>query len=185
MMGSNDKPQNQLFYSFNLEDVVPEDHLLRHIDRFLDLGELRQHLAPYYSHTGRPSIDPELMIRMLIDGLLLRHSLGAAAVRGGAFEPGVSLVLSARASTDAVPDHSTFSKNRHGRFRESEAFRHVFERVLRRCMERGSGRWRRLCDRCQCGEGRCQAGRTSTRMTYDWKGRRSERAVRVRVSGSG
>ena len=60
MMGSNNKSQDEFFYSFNLEDVVPEDHLLRSIDRFLDLSDLREHLAPFYSHTGRPSIDPEL-----------------------------------------------------------------------------------------------------------------------------
>lgn len=58
MMDSNDKPQEELFYAFNLEDMVSEDHLLRHIDRFLDFSELREHLAPYYSHTGRPSFDP-------------------------------------------------------------------------------------------------------------------------------
>jgi transposase len=57
--------QDQLFYAFNLDDHVPRDHLLRGVDRFLDLGQLRQHLSPFYSHTGRPSIDPELMIRML------------------------------------------------------------------------------------------------------------------------
>ena len=71
MMGSNDKPQGQFFYSFKLDEVVPQDHLLRKIDRFLDLSDLRQHLAPYYSHTGRPSIDPELMIRMLMIGYCL------------------------------------------------------------------------------------------------------------------
>jgi len=71
MMGSNEKPQSQLFYSFNLEELVPEDHLLRHIDRFLDFSDLRDHLARYYSHTGRPSVDPELMIRMLLIGYCL------------------------------------------------------------------------------------------------------------------
>jgi transposase len=71
MMGSNDKPQNQLFYSFNLDEVVPEDHLLRHIDRFLDFSDLRQHLAAYYSHTGGPGAhDPDAP-----DWVLLRDSL--------------------------------------------------------------------------------------------------------------
>jgi transposase len=68
MMGSNDKPQDELFYAFNLDEIVPQDHLLRDIDRVLDLSNLREHLAPYYSHTGRPSVDPELMIRMLLIG---------------------------------------------------------------------------------------------------------------------
>jgi transposase len=136
MMGSNDKPQEELFYSFNLDDVVPEDHLLREIDQFLDFSELREHLAPYYSHTGRPSIDPELMIRMLLIG----YCLGIRSERQLCME--VKLNLAYRwfcklSISDPVPDHSTFSKNRHGRFRESEAFRHVFEQVLQRCIEAG------------------------------------------------
>lgn len=136
MMGSNDKPQNQLFYSFNLDEVVPEDHLLRHIDRFLDFSDLRQHLAAYYSHTGRPSVDPELMIRMLLIG----YCLGIRSERQLCEE--VKLNLAYRwfcrlSITDPVPDHSTFSKNRHGRFRQSEAFRYVFEQVLERCIEAG------------------------------------------------
>jgi hypothetical protein len=66
MMGRQDKGQDQLFYQFNLDELVPQDHLLRHIDRVLDLSGLREHLAPYYSTMGRPSVDPELMIRMLL-----------------------------------------------------------------------------------------------------------------------
>src|SRR6202521_708056 len=68
MMGQRTGGQKPLFYSFKLDDHVPGDHLLRGIDRCLDLGELRRHLIPFYSHTGRPSIDPELMVRMLIVG---------------------------------------------------------------------------------------------------------------------
>ena len=136
MMGSNDKSQDEFFYSFNLEEVVPEDHLLRSIDRFLDLSDLREHLAPYYSHTGRPSIDPELMIRMLIIG----YCLGIRSERRLCEE--VKLNLAYRwfcrlSISDAVPDHSTFSKNRHGRFREAEAFRFVFEQVLKSCIDEG------------------------------------------------
>ena len=134
MMGSNEKPQSQLFYSFNLEELVPEDHLLRHIDRFLDFSDLRDHLAPYYSHTGRPSVDPELMIRMLLIG----YCLGIRSERQLCEEVRLNLAYRwfCRLSIeDKVPDHSTFSKNRHGRFRESEAFRYVFEQVLARCIE--------------------------------------------------
>ena len=68
MMGRQSGGQKKLFYSFNLDDHIPSDHLLRGIDQFLDLSELHQHLAPFYSHTGRPSIDPQLLIRMLIVG---------------------------------------------------------------------------------------------------------------------
>jgi transposase len=136
MMGSNDKPQEELFYAFNLDEIVPQDHLLRDIDRVLDLSKLREHLAPYYSHTGRPSIDPELMIRMLLIG----YCCGIRSERQLCYE--VTMNLAYRwfcklSITDTVPDHSTFSKNRHGRFRESEAFRFVFEQVLQRCMDEG------------------------------------------------
>src|ERR1700683_3682128 len=68
MMGEHSGNQDRLFYSFNLDEHVPADHLLRGIDRFLDLADLRQHLAPFYSHTGRPSVDPDLMVRMLLVG---------------------------------------------------------------------------------------------------------------------
>lgn len=135
MMGQTAN-QDQLFYAFNLEDHIPRDHLLRGINRFLDLSTLRQHLAPFYSHTGRPSIDPELMIRMLVIG----YCFGIRSERRLCEE--VHLNLAYRwfcqlGLEDKIPDHSTFSKNRHGRFRESETFRHVFETVLRRCMTEG------------------------------------------------
>jgi transposase len=135
MMGQTAN-QDQLFYAFNLEDHIPCDHLLRGINRFLDLSTLRQHLAPFYSHTGRPSIDPELMIRMLVIG----YCFGIRSERRLCEE--VHLNLAYRwfcqlGLEDKIPDHSTFSKNRHGRFRESETFRHVFETVLRRCMTEG------------------------------------------------
>jgi transposase len=68
MLGQHGGDQRPLFYSFNLDDHIPADHLLRGIDRFLDLQSLRQHLAPFYRHTGRPSVDPELMIRILLVG---------------------------------------------------------------------------------------------------------------------
>jgi transposase len=125
-----------LFYAFNLDEIVPQDHLLRDIDRVLDLSNLREHLAPYYSHTGRPSVDPELMIRMLLIG----YCCGIRSERQLCYE--VTMNLAYRwfchlSITDKVPDHSTFSKNRHGRFREAEAFRFVFEQVLTRCMDEG------------------------------------------------
>ena len=136
MMGISDTPQKPFFYAFNLDAVVPQDHLLRSIDRFLDLSDLRHHLAPYYSHTGRPSVDPELMIRMLLIG----YCLGIRSERRLCEE--VKLNLAYRwfcrlSIEDKVPDHSTFSKNRHGRFREAEAFRFVFEQVLERCINAG------------------------------------------------
>jgi len=94
MMGQQSGGQKRLFYSFNLDDHVPSDHLLRGIDQFLDLGDLRQHLAPFYSHTGRPSIDPKLLIRMLIVG----YCFGIRSERRLCEEvhlTGISLVLPA------------------------------------------------------------------------------------------
>lgn len=136
MMGRSPSDQGKLFYAFDLDTVVPTDHLLRGIDTVLDLSDLRRHLASFYSHTGRPSTDPELMMRMLIVG----YSFGIRSERRLCEE--VRLNLSYRwfcrlGLEDAVPDHSTFSKNRHGRFRDSDLFRHVFESVLRRCMKEG------------------------------------------------
>ena len=136
MMGQRVGSQDRLFYSFNLEHHIPQNHLLRGIDRNLDLKDLRGHLAEYYSHTGRPSIDPELMIRMLLVG----YCFGIRSERRLCEE--VHLNLAYRwfcrlGLEDEVPDHSTFSKNRHGRFRASEVFRWVFETVVRQCMASG------------------------------------------------
>jgi transposase len=136
MMGRLCGDQAQLFYAFRLEDRIPPSHLLRRIEAVLDLGHLHQLLGPYYSPIGRPSIDPELMIRMLIVG----YCFGIRSERRLCEE--VSLNLAYRwfcrlGLEDEVPDHSTFGKNRHGRFRESDLFRHVFETVLRRCMDSG------------------------------------------------
>ena len=136
MMGQLPPDQNALFYDFCLEKYVPDDHLLRQIDRFLDLGPLRAHLALFYSHTGRPSVAPELMIRMLIIG----YCFGIRSERRLCEE--VHLNLAYRwfcrlGLEDDVPNHSTFSKNRHGRFRDSDTFRFVFEDVVRRCMTEG------------------------------------------------
>ena len=134
MMGDRLVMQESLFYQFRLDDYVPADHLLRAIDCFLDLGGLRRHLAPFYSTTGRPSIDPELMIRMLLVG----YCFGIRSERRLCEEVHLNLAYRwfCRLGLDGqVPDHSTFSKNRHGRFRDSDAFRQVFETVVDRCIE--------------------------------------------------
>ena len=109
---------------------------MRSIGRHLDLDDVRQALKPFYSSTGRPSIDPELMIRMLIAG----YCMGIRSERRLCEE--VHLNLAYRwfcrlGLDDKVPDHSTFSKNRHGRFRESNVFRHLFETIVARCMAEG------------------------------------------------
>jgi len=136
MMGSRQVAQGALFYEFSIDEHVPTDHLLRSIDRFVDLEDLRRHLAPFYSSSGRPSVDPELMVRMLIVG----YAFGIRSERRLCEE--VHLNLAYRwfcrlDLSDVVPDHSTFSKNRHGRFRESDLFRRLFEEVLARCIAEG------------------------------------------------
>ena len=136
MMGERTVMQEALFYSFRIEDHVPGDHLLRSIDRFVDLEGIREHLQPFYSSTGRPSIDPELMLRMLIIG----YCMGIRSERRLCEEVHLNLAYRwfCRLDLDgAVPDHSTFSKNRHGRFRDSDLLRKLFEMTVERCMAAG------------------------------------------------
>ena len=135
MMGFQAAPE-RLFYDFCLDDHVPADHLLRRIDSFLDLGDVRQHLKPFYSSIGRPSIDPELMIRMLLVG----YCFAIRSERRLCEEVHLNLAYRwfCRLGLEGkVPEHSTFSENRHGRFRESDAFRQLFESVLIRCLAEG------------------------------------------------
>jgi transposase len=136
MMGERRVRQDALFYEFSLEDHVPEGHLLRSIDRFVELDGVRRELAPFYSEKGRPSIDPELMIRMLIVG----YCFGIRSERRLCEEVHLNLAYRWFCSlglTGDVPDHSTFSKNRHGRFRDSDLLRRLFETVLQRCIDEG------------------------------------------------
>ena len=135
MMGLQNEPE-RLFYEFRLESHVPRDHLLRGIDAVFDFSATRKSLERYYSSTGRPSIDPELMIRMLLIG----YCFGIRSERRLCEEVHLNLAYRwfCRLGLEgAVPDHSTFSKNRHGRFRESELFRRVFEEVVCACMKAG------------------------------------------------
>lgn len=136
MMGPRQVDQASLFYEFSLDRHVPASHLLRSIDRFVDLSDLRRELAPFYSLTGRPSIDPELLLRLLIVG----YCFGIRSERRLCDEVHLNLAYRwfCRLGLDGdVPDHSTFSKNRHGRFRDSDLLRRLFETVLARCIEEG------------------------------------------------
>ncbi len=136
MMGERQVRQEALFYGFSLEEHVPADHLLRSIDRFVELTEIRRQLEPYYSAIGRPSVDPELMIRMLLIG----YCCGIRSERRLCEEVHLNLAYRwfCRLGLEgAVPDHSTFSKNRHGRFRGSDLMRQLFEATVRRCVAEG------------------------------------------------
>jgi transposase len=138
MMGRQRRDQGRLFYEFRLEDRIPENHLLRRMNVFVTvaLADLHKELEPHYSDIGRPSIDPELMIRMLIVG----YCYGIRSERKLTQE--VELHLAYRwfcklDLDDKVPHHSTFSENRLGRFRESDLLRHIFERVVWTAMAMG------------------------------------------------
>ena len=137
-MGRQTGDQRQLFYAFNLDDRIAEHHLLRRINPVVTRGltDLRMKLKPFYSEIGRPSIDPELMLRMLIVG----YCYGIRFERKLCEE--VELHLAYRwfcrlDLDDRVPDHSTFSVNRHGRFRDSDILRQLFEAVVGACMNAG------------------------------------------------
>src|SRR3981081_1476644 len=138
MMGRQDRDQRQLFYEFSLDEMIPTAHLLRRINVFATavLADLHEHLKAFYSDIGRPSVDPELMIRMLLVGYCygIRHErrLCQEVALHLAYRWFCKLDLD-----DKVPHHSTFSVNRLGRFRESEILRHIFERVVAHCMAAG------------------------------------------------
>ena len=137
-MGRQTGDQSRLFYAFNLDELIPERHLLRRINPIVTrvLAELRGQLKPFYSEIGRPSIDPELMLRMLIVGycysIRYERKLCEEVELHLAYRWFCRLDLE-----DKVPDHSTFSVNRHGRFRDSDILRQLFEAVARACMDAG------------------------------------------------
>src|SRR6202162_846413 len=136
MMGRRNHDQEQFFYSFRLDEAVPEDHLVRKIAAVLDLSWVHSELAPYYPTMGRPSIDPELMIRMLIIGYVFAIRSERALCR----EVQVNLAyrwFCGLSIEDKIPDHSAFSRARHERFRDSDMFRRVFERVVEACIAAG------------------------------------------------
>jgi len=136
MMGRLNRDQDQLFYAFNLDEAVPDDHLVRKIAAVLDLSWLHSELKPYYSNIGRPSIDPELMVRMLIVGYVFAIRSERQLMR----EVQVNLAyrwFCGLGIEDKVPDHSAFSRARNGRFRQSDLLRTVFERIVGDCITSG------------------------------------------------
>lgn len=133
MMGRLNRDQGQLFYEFRLDEVVPEDHLVRNISAVLDLSWVHAQLAPFYSRTGRPSVDPVLMIRMLIIGYVFAIRSERQICR----EIRVNLAyrwFCGLGLEDNIPDHSAFSRARNERFRDGNVFRRVFEHVVASCI---------------------------------------------------
>ena len=136
MMGEGQVRQEALFHGFSLEEHVPADHLLRSIDRFVELSGIRRRLEPLYSAIGRPSVDPEPTIRVPRIGCCC----GIRSERRPCEEVRLGLACRrfCRLGLDGrVPDHSTFSKNRHGRFRGGDPLRRLFGATVRRCMAGG------------------------------------------------
>src|SRR5499426_181043 len=136
MMGRLKHEQEQLFYEFRLDEVVPDDHMVRGIAGVLDLSWVRGELASYYSPLGRPSIDPLLMIRMLIVGYVFAIRSERLLCR----EVQVNLAyrwFCGLGIEDKIPDHSVFSRARNERFSDHDIFRHVFERVVAACIGAG------------------------------------------------
>ena len=136
MMGRLNHDQEQFFYSFRLDEAVPNDHPVREVAAVLDLSWVHSELAPYYPRIGRPSIDPVLMIRMLIIGYVFAIRSERALCRD------VRVNLAYRwfcglSIEDKIPDHSAFSRARNERFRDSSIFRSVFERVVGACIGAG------------------------------------------------
>src|SRR5215472_404135 len=155
MMGQHDRSES-LFYYFRIEDQVPENHLLRLIDRHVSFDFVQEKLRDSYSDTGRPSIDPEVLLRILLLGYLY----GITSERKLLEELGMHLAwrwFTGLSFDQEIPHHSTFSKNRHGRFQASKLFEQLFEQIVRQCVGRiGAGpaviRGWQLC-RGQCRQG--------------------------------
>src|ERR1700752_3118434 len=135
MMGQHSRSES-LFYYFRIEDQVPENHLLRFIDRYVSFDFVREKLRASYSETGRPSIDPEVLLRILLLGYLY----GINSERKLLEELRMHLAwrwFTGLGCDQEIPHHSAFSKNRHGRFQESNLFQELFEEIVDRCLEAG------------------------------------------------
>ena len=135
-MGRLSHDQGEFFYSFRLDEAVPDDHPVRAIAAVLDLSWVHSELAAFYPKIGRPSIDPVLMIRMLVVG----YAFAIRSERALCREMRVNLAyrwFCGLSIEDKIPDHSAFSRVRHERFRESDMFRRVFERVVEACIAAG------------------------------------------------
>src|ERR1700693_162165 len=135
MMGQHDRSE-ALFYYFRLEDQVPENHLLRLIEKHVSFAFVRERLKDSYSEAGRPSSDPELLLRILLIGYLY----GVTSERKLVEELRMHLAwrwFTGLGFDQEIPHHSTFSKNRHGRFQESKLFEQLFEEIVARCLEAG------------------------------------------------
>src|SRR6266478_5978150 len=162
MMGQHDRSE-ALFHYFRLEDQVPETHLLRLIEKHISFAFVRQQLKDRYSEMGRPSIDPELLLRILLIGYLY----GITSERKLVEELRMHLAwrwFTGLGVDQEIPHHSTFSKNRHGRFQESKLFVELFEQIVRQCGSRIGAR-RELIGGRQLRGGECSQGEPHSAAT--------------------
>jgi transposase len=135
MLGRKNRSE-KMFYYVKMDDLIPEDHLLRLIHRYVDLGFIRRKVAHLYSHTGRPSIDPEILLRMLLIGYLYGITSERRLCEDVKMHVGYRWFVGLSLD-DTVPDHSTFSHNRHDRFAESGLFQDIFDEIVAQCMKHG------------------------------------------------
>jgi transposase len=185
MMGRQDRDQGQLFYEFSLDEMIPTDHLLRRINGFATavLADLHEQLERFYSEIGRPSVDPELMVRMLLVGYCygIRHErrLCQEVALHLAYRWFCKLDLD-----DKVPHHSTFSVNRLGRFRKSDILRHIFERVVATCMAAGLVKGEGFAVDASVMEANASRYHGKTPDELDWtEAQRQKRAVAEYLAG--
>jgi len=158
-MKGNQRREEPMFACVRLEELIPSGHILRRIDRWIDFSIIHEKTAGLYSRTGRPSIDPEVLIRMMVVGYLY----GITSERRLCRE--VQLNLGYRwfcglTLEDKVPDHSTFSKNRYGRFSESGLFRGLFQAVVQQAQKAWACEGATFNSRCDNGAGECIVGKS-------------------------
>jgi transposase len=129
------KKSKELFYYLSPEELIPENHILRLINRYVDFSFIRPKVEHLYSHTGRPSVDPDVMMRMLLLGYLF----GITSERRLCEEVGMHMGYRwfvGLSLEEKIPDHSTFSKNRHGRFKQSGIYQQIFDQIVHQCIEK-------------------------------------------------
>jgi transposase len=135
MMGKKTK-QSYLFYHINMKEMIPDNHILILIDKYIDFSFIREKTKHLYSYTGRPSIDPEVLIKMLLVGYIFGITSERKLCEEVNMHMGYRWFVGLNLQ-DKVPDHSTFSKNRHERFKESGIFQDIFDEIVRRCIDMG------------------------------------------------
>jgi len=128
--------EEPMFYYVKMEDIVPENHLLRLVDKHIDLSFIKDKVKHLYSHTGRPSIDPEVLLRMLLIGYLYGITSERRLCEEVKMHIGYRWFIGLSLE-DKVPDHSTFSKNRHERFSENDVFQKIFDEIVMQCIKKG------------------------------------------------